>query len=96
MKPTIYRYRTNFSDGEGVWEYTDRHYCKENVKEFCDREYDWSQHYRGCDVEEVTFPSIEWAQKRVAEIEAGLKYRQSLLEYYRAYLSGVSAQIFDD
>lgn len=89
MKPTIFRYRTNFSSGTGPWEYTDKYYYEEDIRADCESEYDYSEHYRGCDIEVVTFPPLEWAQKRVKAITSDIKYQQSLLEYYQAYIEGV-------
>lgn len=54
----FFKCRQKFGYGHEDWEYRE-HYSADVLKEELCVEYDWSEHYRGCDIEEVECPPKE-------------------------------------
>jgi hypothetical protein len=74
------KYTHTFASGEVTWEWADigSDTSKEAVEDFLtelQREYDWSEHYRGVDYEIIELPPREILQKR---IDSAMKMIQNL------------------
>jgi len=82
----IFKYRHTFAYGPGKWEYAEMNgYTKEQFVETLHNEYDWSEKYRGCDVEIVD------AQKEY--IEQALKDAENLLEYTKKRIEKLKEEL---
>jgi hypothetical protein len=85
----VYKYRQLFAYGPSSWSYADPADVgfEEYFAECLQREYEWSDKYRGCDIELVDAPveyitelltryesKAEYAAKRIAELKEILGY----------------------
>jgi hypothetical protein len=96
MTLTFYLFRTNFADGRGKWEYdvcpylvdTEKDWDAfvESVQDQWQQEYDWAEHYRGCDVERADRPPKEWLQEKLAKTVAQAAYYRELAEQIQGIL----------
>ena len=70
----IFKYRQNFAYGPGEWEYRDMFSINEELLvEELHREYDWSDKYRGCDVEVIDAPA-EYLEQRISDMDSSIKW----------------------
>lgn len=86
---TYYRIRQNFSSGMGDWVYheTDWPWDKDTVDDIAERshnEYNWSEHYRGCDIEKVEFPPLKWVNASILDAQHRMQWAQARFERLRA------------
>lgn len=79
----IFKYRYKFANGPSKWEYEEiDYYSEEQFAEKLHNEYDWSDKYRGCDVEIVDAPKeflenlletsknkVQYYQERIIKLE---------------------------
>jgi len=96
MRLVFYRYRQNFSSGKGPWEYRiyglvgdDRKIGQDELDEMAEelhREYDWSDKYRGCDIEEVQDPPEDWLRRELESCERTSSARIDISSYLRRML----------
>jgi hypothetical protein len=88
MSVTYYKMRQNFSSGYGEWTFheTEEPWNDETLKEIAREshdEYDWSEHYRGCDIEKVEMPPWEWINKEMGSSLRQAQYAQRRYERLR-------------
>jgi hypothetical protein len=69
------KYRHKFAHGYGNWEYTEEYgHDIDYLNETLQREHDWSDKYRGMDVEVIECPPKEWLEKRIERMYSILLY----------------------
>lgn len=79
----VFKYRQNFAHGPGDWEYTDKWLEESELRHHLDSEYDWSDKYRGCDIERVDSPPEEIVDKWIDEAIRKREYLKSVIEKYK-------------
>jgi len=80
------RYRQNFAHGYGQWEYAEKPYYEEDFIQTLHEEYNWSDKYRGCDIEDIEQPPKEWIESKITEIQNRIKWATAQLNDYTEYL----------
>lgn len=78
------KYRQNFSSGHGIWEwkYIGSAAVDDEISDLksqLHQEYDWSEHYRGCDIE-VGVPPITVVAEEIAKLERYIRWSTKTLE----------------
>ena len=88
----FYRYRSMFASGYDDWEYAEvmmspredkAAWFKERASELGE-EYNWSEHYRRTDIEEVEMPPVEWLEEQVKMARGRVAYYTTLATEFTA------------
>ena len=79
----FYKYRHKFSSGPAAWMYREGS-IHEDLAEELKEEYNWSEHYRGVEIEPWT-PTEEWLNNHIHGINQQIKFltihRDTLKEF---------------
>jgi hypothetical protein len=79
------KYRHNFADAKGEWEYHsigNTASSKEELFDYCQelkQKYDWSEHYRGIDYDLVKIPPEEVLKEKLIEAKAKMISYQNMI-----------------
>ncbi len=84
------KYREKWSYGFSKWEYSfvgdmsfeSYVYLKEEESE---NEWNWSEHYRGCEIEKVEDPPIEVVKEKIEKTKSTIKSYEKQLEELMKY-----------
>ena len=81
---SFYRYRQNFSSGPGSWKEIE-HYSEKELTEELNHQYEWSEHYRGCEIEAVR-PSKEFLESEIKRANISIKSLAAKIKRYEALI----------
>lgn len=86
----ILRYRHRFANGASSWEYTDDYGLDINhLRENEESQYDWSELYRGMDIE-IVDASKEYIEDQIKDCENTIALLKERMEMYRKELNDES------
>lgn len=80
------RYRTRHAWGHSAWTYDFTSREDESIAEACHREYDFSDKYRGCDVEQVPAEAVpaDVVGRYIEHLELAIRCAQEDLKEIRS------------
>ncbi len=86
------KYRTRWASGYDSWEYKlmtpvneeDYEHYKEDFVQNIHSKNDWSDKYRGVDIERLEDKDlpVEWIDEQIKNAEFGMEYKRQMKEYY--------------
>jgi hypothetical protein len=79
----FYRFRHCFANGPGEWEYRDTSVAYESwaelvreTREELEKEYEWSDLYRGVEIEQIDRPPVEWLRNEAEQSKKQAEYHR--------------------
>lgn len=84
------RYRQNFSSSRGKWQYGEYPDDMElsEIRSELREEYDWSEHYRGSEIEVIDRPPNDWLKSSVDGAERQIQRLTDRIARYKKLLEG--------
>lgn len=82
------KYRQNFSSSRGKWQYAEYPdgWNLDEIRRDLGDEYNWSEHYRGADVDRIDRPPNEWLVEELTRTECKVINLADKIRRYRELL----------
>lgn len=78
----FFKFRQKFAYGAEKWDYCE-HYSETELAEELNSKYDWSDKYRGCDIEQIESPPKEWLINQIKWTTSSIKNLKDKVKKYK-------------